>query len=160
VKGWAGILMAHAPRGLWWVVLAMSLAISIDFLAFAGGQEDLSPLNRQRLMNRSRPQGAPPGNTQERRRRFDQLSPEEKARLRGRFQEWKSLPPAQRQDLRNRMDEWRKLPPQQQELFRQRFQQWKNLQPEEQLRYRQKLQQWESLSPQERDEIRRRFRSP
>ena len=93
-----------------------------------------------------------------RRNNTDQLSPEEKADLQRRYQEWKSLPPEKQKQLRNKMNQWQKLSPEDRQLYRQRFQQWQKISPEERNNLKEKLRRWESLPPQEQEAIRRRFK--
>jgi hypothetical protein len=90
----------------------------------------------------------------------ENLSPEEKARLRNKYRQWESLPPAKQEDLRRRMERWKQLPPGDQELLRKRYQQWQQFSPEERQRIRDKLNRWNELPPDEQERVRRQFRRP
>ncbi len=98
-----------------------------------------------------------PGSSEERRRTYEALSPEEKAWLKEKYRQWKSLPPEKRKALKRKMERWMRLSPEDRALFRRRFQQWKSLPPQERKILREKLKRWKELSPQEREAIRRRF---
>lgn len=93
-------------------------------------------------------------------KRYDRLSPEEKIRLKRRYQEWESLPEEKQQMLRRRMEKYEQLPPQERERFQQRYRQLEKLPPDERYMIREKLRKWDSLSPEEQDQIRQRFRRP
>ena len=97
---------------------------------------------------------------EENRDRYDNLSPEDKARLRNRYREWESLPPEKQQDMRRRMEKWKELPQEDRELLRRRHEQWQELPPQERQRLREKLDRWNELSPEEQERIRQRFRRP
>jgi hypothetical protein len=88
---------------------------------------------------------------------YQDLSPDEKARLKRKRMEWDALPPEKQKVLRQRMKRLKGLSPDDRELFRQRFRQWKKLSPEERQGIRQDLDRWDRLPPQERERIRRRF---
>ena len=90
-------------------------------------------------------------------RNYQDLSPNEKARLKRKRKEWEALPPEKQKVLRQRMKRLKSLSPADRELFRQRFKQWKKLSPEERQGIRQDLDRWDRLPPQERERIRRRF---
>lgn len=92
-------------------------------------------------------------------RKYEDLSPEEKARLQKKYKEWKSLPPQKRKVLRQRMDRLKAMPPEDRERYKQRFDQWQKLSPEERRKIRQKLQKWDHLPPEEKKKIRRRFQN-
>ena len=91
-------------------------------------------------------------------KRYDRLSPEEKIRLKRRYQEWESLPEEKQQMLRRRMEKYEQLPPQERERFQQRHRQLQKLPPDERYMIREKLQKWDRLSPDEKEQIRQRFR--
>ncbi len=93
-------------------------------------------------------------------KRYDRLSPEEKTRLKRRYQEWESLPEQKQQMLRRRMKKYEQLPPQERERFKQRHRQLKKLPPDERYMIREKLRKWDRLSPEEQEQIRQRFRRP
>ena len=89
---------------------------------------------------------------------FDNLTPEDRARMQRQYREWQSLPPNQKDTMRRRMDELNRMPPQERNLYQQRYQQWQQLSPDERQQLENNLRRWDSLSPQERDSIRRRFK--
>lgn len=88
---------------------------------------------------------------------FQNLTPEEKARIRQKQREWESLPPERREMLRRRMEQLKQLPLQDRELFRRRFNQWQELSPQERRGIRNNLDKWDRLSPREQEKIRRKF---
>jgi len=90
---------------------------------------------------------------------FDNLPPDERARMQRQYREWQSLPPDQRDAMRRRMEDWNRMPPQQQDRYQQRYQQWRQMSPEERRKLENNLQRWDNLSPQERDSIRQRFKN-
>ncbi|OQX24445.1 MAG: hypothetical protein BWK80_20830 [Desulfobacteraceae bacterium IS3] len=89
---------------------------------------------------------------------YQDLSPEEKARLQQKLRKWESMPPEKKEALRNRMDQLKELSPEARELYRKRFNQWQNLSPEERRNVQEKLEKWDSLPPEEKENVRRRFR--
>jgi len=91
------------------------------------------------------------------RNNYQNLSPEEKARLKRKFHKWQSLPNERQKMLRRRMERWNQLPPAERRLFQHRYQQWQNLSPADRKRIREKLQHWDRLSPDEQKEILRKF---
>lgn len=90
-------------------------------------------------------------------RDYQNLPPEEKARLKGRYRKWQSLPQERRRTLRHRMEKWRQLPPEKREHFQQWFQRWQELSPEERGDIRKKLDKWDVVPPDEQEKLRRRF---
>jgi len=92
------------------------------------------------------------------RHEYNRLSPEEKNRLKRRYQEWESLPEEKQQMLRRRMEKYEQLPPQERERFQQRYRQFEKLPPDERFMIREKLRKWDSLPPEEQEQIRQRFR--
>jgi hypothetical protein len=102
-------------------------------------------------------QGSPGGQNWD---RYDSLSPEDRARLRERYQQWESLPPEKQQDLRRRMDRFKELPPDDRELLRKRHEQWRELPPQDRQRIQDQLRRWNQLSPEEQERLRQQFRHP
>lgn len=90
---------------------------------------------------------------------FDNLPPDERARMQRQYREWQSLPPDQRDAMRRRMEDWNRMPPQDRNRYQQRYQQWQQMSPEERRKLQNNLQRWDNLSPQERDSIRQRFKN-
>ena len=90
---------------------------------------------------------------------FENMPPDERARMQRQYREWQSLPPDQREAMRRRMENWNRMPPQQQDRYQQRYQQWRQMSPDERRRLENNLQRWDNLSPQERDSIRQRFKN-
>lgn len=75
-----------------------------------------------------------------------------------RYREWQEMSPQERERLRRRYEKWHNMPEEDRNLYQRRFEQWQQLSPREQQRLRRQLDQWDTLSPQEKDRIRRRFR--
>ena len=63
------------------------------------------------------------------------------------FRRWRELPPEQRERLKKRFEEFRKLPPDEQERVRERFRWYRGLPPQERQELRER---WKSLPPEER----------
>ena len=93
-------------------------------------------------------------------KRYQNLSPEENAGLKGKLRQWQSLPPERQQVLRRRLEDWKQLPREEREHYRRWFEQWQKLAPEERQRIREVLRKGDNLTPAEREELRRRFRTP
>jgi hypothetical protein len=93
-------------------------------------------------------------------KKWQELSPEEKEKMREKYQEWESLPPDQKQIFRQRMNQLDNMPPQQRKMYQQLFQQWQhNLSPGERKQLQRDLDNWEQLSPQQKESIRNRFKN-
>jgi hypothetical protein len=89
---------------------------------------------------------------------YQNLTPDEKARLKRKYREWRSLPHEEQRALRHRMEQWRTLPDKERQLYKQRYDQWQQLSPKEQEGLRKKLENWDNLSPSEKDYIRKKFK--
>lgn len=74
------------------------------------------------------------------------------------YQDWESLTPEQKERLRQRWQYYRSLPPREQQLLRNRYEELKRLPPEEQRLIRERIKRWEELTPEEQEFIRRKFR--
>ncbi|GBC62865.1 hypothetical protein DENIS_3849 [Desulfonema ishimotonii] len=96
--------------------------------------------------------------TEEYLEKYQNLSPDEKARLRKKLREWESLPPEKQKALRRKMEQLKKMPPEARRIYRQRFEQWQKLPPSEQNALRKKLENWDRLSPKEKKAVRHRFK--
>lgn len=120
-----------------------------DDFTFLDKHRDYIPLSRR---------SSYPLLTKNYRNKYNRMSPEEKAMLKKRYQEWESLPEHKQQMLRRRMEKYKRLPPQERERFQQRHRQLQKLPPDERYMIREKLQKWDRLSPDEKEQIRQRFR--
>ncbi len=109
------------------------------------------------IARKKRPSSETAGDVERKWKNYQDLSPDEKARLKKKRMKWEALPPEKQKVLRQRMKRLKGLSPGDRELFRQRFHQWRKLSPEERQGIRQDLDRWDRLSPQERERIRRRF---
>lgn len=112
---------------------------------------DLSKGNNSLIMLAYRSDKAP-------QRPYNNLSEDDKRKLKEKYKKWNALPPSEKKKLRNRMNQWRNLPPQDQKKYRNRFKQWQQLTPEERKAYQERLNNWESLTPEEKEMLRRKFR--
>jgi hypothetical protein len=90
---------------------------------------------------------------------WQDLSPQEKEKLRKKYREWQSLPPEEQQTIRRRMNQLNKMPSQQRKLYKQLFRQWQQLRPDERKQIQEDLDNWENLSPRQQKSIRRRFKN-
>lgn len=75
-----------------------------------------------------------------------------------RYQDWENLTPEQKERLRQRWQYYRSLPPREQQLLRNRYEELKRLPPEDQRLIRERIKRWEELTPEEQEFIRRKFR--
>ena len=89
---------------------------------------------------------------------WQDLSPQEREKLRKKYKEWQSLPPEEQQTIRRRMNQLNRMPSQQRKLYKQLFRQWQHLPPNERRQLQKDLDNWENLSPQQKKAIRRRFK--
>lgn len=90
--------------------------------------------------------------------RYENLPPEEKARLKKNLRQWQSLSPEEQQRMRKKMDQLNQKPPEAQKLYQKRFKQWQQLSPQEQERLKRQLNNWDNLSREEKAAIRGRFK--
>ena len=88
---------------------------------------------------------------------WQDLSPQEREKLRKKYKEWQSLPPEEQQLIRRRMNQLNRMPPQKRKLYKQLFRQWQHLPANERRQLQKDLDNWENLSPQQKKSIRRRF---
>jgi len=90
-------------------------------------------------------------------KKWQDLSPEEKKRLRKKYKEWNSLPPEEKEKIRRRMKRLNNMSPRERKSYRQLHKKWQHLPPDERKQLQKELNNWENLSPQEQEAIRRRF---
>jgi hypothetical protein len=90
---------------------------------------------------------------------YENLSPQEKAALKEKYEQWKSLTPEEKRILRERYKKLEQMSPQEQQKYRNQFQKLKNLPPAEQQRVRRMLDNWHTLTPSEKQYIRRLFQN-
>lgn len=112
------------------------------------------PFSNMELLSKRNKEGATYNHQNQ---RWQDLSPEEKEKMRRKYQEWKSLPPEEKQIIRQRMHQLKRMPPQQRNLYQQLFQQWQHISPDERKQLQKDLDNWERLTPQQQESIRRRF---
>jgi len=91
--------------------------------------------------------------------KFDNLSPEEQADLKKKYEKWRTLPQKDKDRLRHRKDKWKSMSPQDKQHYINRHKQWQQMTPEERSRMRHKLEHFEDLSQQEQNQIRQRFKN-
>lgn len=96
-------------------------------------------------------------NKHKQKRKFDELSPDKKAELKKRYEEWRSLPKEEKEKIRKRKEMWNKMNHQEKKHYQRRHKQWKKMKPEVRKRLRNKLEQFENLSPKEQHRIRQIF---
>ena len=90
-------------------------------------------------------------------KKWQDMSPEEKEKLRKRYKEWQSLSPQEKEEIRQRMKRLNKMSPREREVYRQLYHKWRHLPPDERRQLQKELDHWENLSPQQQEAIRRRF---
>ncbi len=90
-------------------------------------------------------------------KKWESLSPEEKKKLRKKYEEWQSLSPEEKEKIRRRMKRLNKMSPQERKTYQQLHRKWRHLPPEDRKQLQKELNNWENLSPQQQEEIRRRF---
>jgi hypothetical protein len=84
---------------------------------------------------------------QEPRQLWEQLSPQERERIRQQYERWQDLPAAQRQELSERYRQLEALPPAERQALQRRFEAWQRLSPAERSRMQSRLKYWRGLSP-------------
>ncbi|MBI3617146.1 MAG: DUF3106 domain-containing protein [Candidatus Omnitrophica bacterium] len=90
-------------------------------------------------------------------RRWQQLSPEQKQKLRGRLEQWKNLDPERKAEIKQRFQQYQQLSPELKEKVRRNWKKIKNLPPERRREMAAKYKQWKQLPPDEKRQIRERF---
>jgi hypothetical protein len=88
---------------------------------------------------------------------WQDLSPEEKEKLRRNYKEWQSLSPKEKSEMRQRMDRLNNMSPREREVYHQLYKKWRHLPPDERQQLKKELDNWENLSPQQQEAIRSRF---
>jgi hypothetical protein len=90
-------------------------------------------------------------------KKWQDLSPEEREKLRKKYKEWQSLSPQEKDEMRQRMRRLKKMSPQERKVYRQLYKKWRHLPPDERRQLQKELDNWENLSPRQQEAIRRRF---
>jgi hypothetical protein len=88
---------------------------------------------------------------------WERLSPEEKTKLRKKYEEWQSLSPEEKEKIRRRMKRLNKMSPQERKTYQQLHRKWRHLPPEDRKQLQKELNDWENLTPQQQEDIRRQF---
>jgi len=88
---------------------------------------------------------------------WQDLSPEEKEKLRRNYKEWQSLSPKEKGEMRQRMDRLNNMSPREREVYHQLYKKWRHLPPDERQQLQKELDNWENLSPRQQEAIRSRF---
>ena len=89
----------------------------------------------------------------ERYRRWKQLSPEQRARLRKRYKRFRRLPPEQRERIRRNWDHFRNLSPAERRRIREQYESWRRLSPEQKQRAREHMRRFRKLSPEKKRRV-------
>lgn len=90
-------------------------------------------------------------------KKWQDLSPEEKEKLRRKYKEWQSLSPEEKDKIRRRMERLNNMSPRERKVYRQLHKKWRHLPPDDRQQLQKELDNWENLSPQKQEAIRRRF---
>ena len=90
-------------------------------------------------------------------KKWQDLSPEEKEKLRRKYKEWQSLSPEEKDKMRRRMERLNNMSPGERKVYRQLHKKWRHLPPDERQQLQKELDNWENLSPQQQEAIRHRF---
>jgi hypothetical protein len=90
-------------------------------------------------------------------KKWEDLSPKEKEKLRKKYKEWQSLSPEEKDEMRQRMKRLKRMSPEERKTYRQLYKKWRHLPPDERQQLQKELDNWENLSPQQQEAIRRRF---
>ena len=90
-------------------------------------------------------------------KKWQDLSPKEKKRLRKKYKEWQSLPPKEKEKIRRRMKRLNNMSPRERKAYQQLHKKWQHLPPSERKQLKKELDNWENLSPRDQEAIRRRF---
>ena len=97
-------------------------------------------------------------NKHKQKNKFDNLSPEEQADLKEKYERWLTLPQKDKEMLRHRKNKWKSMSPQDKRHYIHRHKQWQKMPPEERRRMRNKLEHFDDLSLQEQNQIRQQFK--
>ena len=76
--------------------------------------------------------------------------------LERRMQHWQQLSPQERQRIRERNERLEQLSPEQRDKLRRNYQRWQRLAPEQRQRLRQRFERYQELSPEQRKQLRER----
>ena len=90
-------------------------------------------------------------------KKWQDLSPEEKKKVRRKYKEWQSLSPQEKATMRQRMNRLKHMSPEERRTYKQLHKKWRHLPPQERQQLQNELDNWENLSPQQQEAIRRRF---
>ena len=115
------------------------------------------PFSHKELISKKDKKKKEGGTYNQQNQRWQDLSPEEKDKIRQKYQEWQSLPAEEKQIIRQRMNQLKRMPPQKRNLYQQLFQQWQHISPDERKQLQKDLDNWEGLSPRQKELIRQRF---
>ena len=91
-------------------------------------------------------------------RRWQQLSPEQKKKVRRNWKKIKNLPPERRREIVEKYKKWKQLPPDQKRRIREKFQRLKKLSPEQRQQLRERMGKWRNLPPERKQELREEFK--
>jgi hypothetical protein len=87
-----------------------------------------------------RGQGPPGPST----RSWEELTPEQRERVRQHYQRFQRLPEERRRAVEERYRHWRELPPQEQQRLRRNYESYQSLNPEQRREFREKYRRWKS----------------
>lgn len=85
------------------------------------------------------------------------MSPEERKELRENYRKWQNMSPTEKNRIRSHLEWLKGLSPEARELVRKRHRQWQRLSPGEKNNLRRKLENWDNLPSQEKNRIHRMF---
>ncbi|APG24744.1 hypothetical protein A7E75_06655 [Syntrophotalea acetylenica] len=91
-------------------------------------------------------------------RRWEDLTPEQRRQLKGRYRQYKEMAPDEQQRLRQRYDQYQDLPPAERERLKQRMERWQRLPEDKRQEIKQRYQRYRQLPPEKQQELRKQWR--
>ena len=91
--------------------------------------------------------------------RWQQLTPEARARLQDRYKAFEELPEARKELLLQRYARFQEMTPEKRQRLLDRYRQWRTFSPEQRDAIRKTFERFKQLPPEEQDELRRQFQS-
>lgn len=91
-------------------------------------------------------------------KRWQELSPEQRKKLKQRYRQFQKLPPEEQQKLRQRYERFRDLSPEKKQRMLERHRRLQQLTPQQRERLQQDWQRIQKLPPEERRQLRKELR--
>ena len=137
-------------------VLIAVLACGIAYTAQDQAQTTPMPSQQQKAVQEGVGEGGEV--SPQARRRWQQLPPEQKQKLRKRLERWRNLDPAQKAEIKQRFQRYQQLPPELKKKVRQNWGRIRNLPPNRRQEIVEKYKRWQQLPPEKKQLIRERYK--